>query len=66
MIITYEQDELNTKESLFLFSELIKSGLAWKLQGHYGRTAQSLINQELIFKNGDINTAKVNRMLWSE
>jgi hypothetical protein len=43
-IIAYENGEMETKEELVeFFQELIDSGLAWELQGHYGRTAQALI-----------------------
>jgi len=42
-IISYEQGELEEEEIVELFQELINSGLAWELQGHYGRTAKYLI-----------------------
>jgi hypothetical protein len=54
-IIKYEGGELNERETLRLFAYLIKSGLAWKLQGHYGRTAASLIEAGIISKSGRIN-----------
>lgn len=43
-IIAYEQGDLNDEEVVALFQDLIDSGLAWSLQGHYGRTATALIN----------------------
>ena len=43
-IIAYEQGELNQEEIVELFQHLIESGLAWQLQGHYGRTAKALID----------------------
>ncbi len=44
-ILAYENGELETDEELFAgFQRLINSGLAWTLQGHYGRTAQILID----------------------
>jgi hypothetical protein len=37
-----------------LFSELIKNGMAWTLQGNYGRTAKALIDAGYLNKEGDI------------
>lgn len=42
-IIAYENGELNEEETIELFQSLIDSGMAWQLQGHYGRTAAALI-----------------------
>lgn len=44
-IIAYEQGELNEDETIEFFQELIDSGLAWGLQGSYGRTASYLIEE---------------------
>lgn len=42
-IIAYENGELNEEEIVELFQKLIDEGMAWTLQGHYGRTANALI-----------------------
>ena len=42
-ILDYEEGRLNEEETVELFQELIDSGVVWKLQGHYGRTAKRLI-----------------------
>ena len=42
-IMAYESGELEEPEMVELFQDLVNSGLAWKLQGHYGRTANLLI-----------------------
>ena len=42
-IISYEQGDLEDMETVELFQELINNGMAWSLQGHYGRTAVQLI-----------------------
>jgi hypothetical protein len=44
-IIAFEQGELEIDEVVDLFQELINSGLAWRLQGCYGRTAARLIEE---------------------
>ena len=46
-IIKYESDEMDQEEVIEFFQELINSGYAWKLQGHYGRTALRLIEYGL-------------------
>ena len=42
-VIEYESGMLDEDGIIAGFQELIDSGIAWKLQGHYGRTAQLLI-----------------------
>jgi hypothetical protein len=45
-IINFEGGELKDKEELIAgFQHLINSGIVWRLQGLYGRTAQRLIDQ---------------------
>lgn len=47
-IIAYEQGELDEDQVVELFQQLVDSGLAWQLQGHYGRTAIALIDAGLV------------------
>lgn len=47
-IMAYEQGDLSEDETVELFQALVDSGLAWKLQGHYGRTAMALIEAGLV------------------
>lgn len=43
-IIRYEQGELESEDELIEgFQHLIDTGVAWTLQGSYGRTARDLI-----------------------
>ena len=50
-IIRYENGEMGEGEAIQFFQELIDSGLAWSLQGHYGRTASILIDEGLCIEN---------------
>lgn len=43
-IMAYEDGEMDSNEEIIaFFQELIDSGLAWSLQGSYGRMAAALI-----------------------
>lgn len=43
-IIEFETGNLTDEEVIELFQELIDSGIAWSLQGSYGRMARRLID----------------------
>ncbi|MEM4227756.1 MAG: hypothetical protein QW793_06235 [Candidatus Caldarchaeum sp.] len=47
-IAEYESGEMDEEGILKLFQDLVDTGLAWQLQGHYGRTAQQLIEAGVI------------------
>jgi hypothetical protein len=47
-IMTYEQGDLPEDETVAMFQKLVNSGMAWRLQGHYGRTAAALIEAGLV------------------
>ena len=56
-IIAYEQGELSDQEIVYLFAELVQSGMAWSLQGSYGRTALALIEEGWIDRKGNVSLA---------
>jgi hypothetical protein len=56
-IIAYEQGELNDQEVVCLFADLVRSGMAWSLQGSYGRTANALIKEGWIDREGNVSLA---------
>ncbi len=47
-IIAYEQGELDDTETLELFQALVDNGMAWSLQGSYGRQAKAFLEAGLI------------------
>lgn len=51
-IIRYEEGDLDHDEILELFAHLVTTGLAWQLQGSYGRTARDLIDSDYLKPGG--------------
>jgi hypothetical protein len=47
-LMRYEAGELDEPETIRLFQHLVNNGLAWKLQGSYGRRARDLLKVGLI------------------
>lgn len=47
-ILAYESGELDDEGILALFQQLVNTGMAWQLQGSYGRMAAQLLEQGLI------------------
>ena len=52
-IIAYEAGELEESEIIEGFQKLIDSGLAWQLQGSYGRMAAALIEAGLCHRRSE-------------
>lgn len=53
-LMAYEAGQLDDSETIQLFAGLVKSGVAWSLQGSYGRMAASLIDQGYLSPTGDV------------
>lgn len=51
-LVAYETDELGVDEVEALFQHLVDTGLAWRLQGHYGRQAVAMIEAGTIVAGG--------------
>lgn len=49
-IIAFEGGELNEKETIELFQHLVDTGMAWQLQGSYGRQAKAMLDAGVIHK----------------
>jgi len=48
LIMDLESGQLSEEGIIDLFQLLVDTGLAWELQGSYGRTAQQLLDAGLI------------------
>lgn len=47
-MMAWEDGELGQRDTLELFQHLVDNGMAWTLQGMYGRTATALLEGGLI------------------
>lgn len=47
-IMSFENGEMDGDGTVAFFQDLVDSGLAWTLQGSYGRTAVALIEAGLV------------------
>ena len=54
MIDAYENGDTNLEQEIFLYAELVRTGKAWTLKGHYCRVAKEMIDLEFISKDGRV------------
>jgi hypothetical protein len=53
-IVDYESGEMPEEDVIPFFAELVQTGMAWTLQGSYGRMAASLIEGGYISREGKV------------
>jgi hypothetical protein len=49
-VIDWENGDMSGDDETQFFQELVNSGMAWQLQGMYGRRAMELIRQGKVFQ----------------
>lgn len=58
-----EGENATLTEQLEAWACLIVTGMAWSLQGFFGRTANNFIERGIIAKDGTINWDEVDRVM---
>lgn len=51
-IIEFESGQMSADDAVAFFQHLVDSGLAWSLQGSYGRLAKALIEAGVVSPGG--------------
>jgi hypothetical protein len=59
-IIAYESGLMDEDETVEFFQQLVDTGLAWTLQGSYGRAAAALIDAGLVHVSLEGETVRQN------
>ena len=54
-VVEYETEDHSLEWIVQLFADLIATGLAWHLQGRFGREAKRYIKNGIITVQGDVN-----------
>lgn len=62
-MMLYEEGALSDEGTLELFAVLIREGMAWTLQGSYGRAARWFIDEGFISPEGEIDWDRYNEVL---
>jgi len=53
-LIAYESGELTDAETINFFADLVKTKMAWGLQGSYNRMAEAMITAGFITPEGEV------------
>jgi hypothetical protein len=53
-LIAYESGELTDAQTINFFAELVKTKMAWSLQGSYNRMAEAMITAGFITPEGEV------------
>ena len=51
-VIDWENGDMSEDDETQFFQELVNTGMAWKLQGMYGRRAMQLIREGKVYQHG--------------
>jgi hypothetical protein len=60
----FEKNKLDTHGIITLFSDLIRTGLAWKLKRSYGQHANQFIERGFISRTGKVRWTKLEKALY--
>lgn len=53
LMMEFEEGDISQEDCIRLFQNLIDTGMAWTLQGFYGRTAQNMIEAGYCHRKGE-------------